>query len=82
MGLTVVLEKEEETPAHCVYAVGADTAPVGRLRLRKASGDVAVLALSDADAAPPRSVYLAHVVPRLQTYHDAGTYPEREEWTV
>jgi len=82
MGLTVVLDKEEETPAHCVYAVGSDTAAVGRLRLRKASGAVAVLGLSDSEDAPPRSVYLAHVVPRLQAYHDADTYPNREAWTV
>jgi len=82
MGLTVVLEKEEETPDHCVYTVGSDAAAVGRLRLRKASGAVAVLDLSASDDAPPRSVYLAHVVPRLQAFHDAGTYPDREQWTV
>ena len=82
MALTVVLEKTEDTEASCVYVVGSDTTPVGRLRLQKESGDVEVLPLPDPDDAPPRSVYLAHAVPRLQAYHDAGRYPDREEWRV
>jgi len=82
MGRTVVLKKEAETAAHCVYAVGSGAAPVGRLRLRKPSGDVEVLDLPDPDDGTSRSLYLADAVPRLQAYHDAGTYPDREQWTV
>jgi len=82
MGLTVVVEKEADTAAHCVYAVGSPAAPVGRLQLRKRTGDVAVLDFEEPDDGPSRSFYLAHVVPRLQAYHDAGTYPDRDQWTV
>jgi len=82
MGLTVVLNKEAETTAHCVYVVGADAGPLGRLRLRKPSGDVEVLDLSAPEDGSSRALYLAQAVPRLQAYHDAGTYPDREQWTV
>jgi hypothetical protein len=81
VGLELSVRKTEETPAYCVYAFGPPGAPTGRARLRKASGDVELTALPDRDdAAPP--FYLAHLVPHLQAYHDAGTYPERDRWAL
>ncbi len=81
MGLTLVVEKEEDTATHCVYAFGPPTDTVGQVRLSKASGDVEVLGeLAEADGANKR-FYLAHLVPRLHAYHDRGSFPTRDRWT-
>jgi hypothetical protein len=80
MGLPIVVEKEEETPAHCVYAFGPPGAPAGRARLLRASGDVEVLERPPPAEGTSASFYLAHLVARLQSYHEAGSYPDRDRW--
>lgn len=81
MGLELSVRKTEDTPAYCVYAFGPPDARTGRARLQKASGDVELTALPDRDDAST-SFYLAHLVPRLQAYHDASTYPDRDRWAL
>jgi hypothetical protein len=80
MGVPIVVEKREDTPEYCVYAFGAPEAPVGRARLQKATGDVALLALNESGDGPSEQFYLAHLVPRLHGYHDRGTYPASDQW--
>jgi hypothetical protein len=82
MGVPISIEKTDETSAHCVYTFGPPDAPVGRARLDKASGDVELLALDESSDGPSEQFYLAHLVPRLQRYHDQGTYPPAEQWTA
>ena len=80
MGVPISIEKKEETPTHCVYAFGAPDTTVGRARLEKASGDVALLDLTESGEGASEQFYLAHLVPRLQRYHDRGTYPSADRW--
>ncbi|MFB6249972.1 MAG: hypothetical protein ABEL97_15550 [Salinibacter sp.] len=82
VGLELSVRKTDETPAYCVYAFGPPGAPTGRARLQKDSGDVELTALPDRDDGSSASFYLAHLVPRLQAYHDAGTYPDGDRWTL
>jgi hypothetical protein len=85
MGLELSVVKKEETAAHCVYVFGPPAAPVGRVRLDKSSGDIELLSLpdgNDSDVPAGSRFYLAHLVPRLQAYHDRGAYPARDQWTV
>jgi len=82
MGVPISIEKKEETATHCVYAFGAPDTTVGRARLEKASGDVALLDLTESGDGPSEQFYLAHLVPRLQAYHDRGTYPPDDQWTA
>lgn len=80
MGVPIVVDKTADTPDHCVYAFGAPETTVGRVRLAKASGDVELLTLSDNGDGPSEQFYLAHLVPRLQDYHDRATYPAHDRW--
>jgi hypothetical protein len=82
MGLPLVVEKEEDTATHCVYAFGSPTDTIGRVRLLKGSGDVEVLDELEETDGPSAQFYLAHLVPRLHTYHDRDSYPAQDEWTV
>ncbi len=82
VGLELSVRKTEETPAYCVYAFGSPDETAGRVRLHKASGDVDLLTLADTADGPDERFYLAHLVPHLQAYHDAGTYPERDRWAL
>lgn len=82
MSLSVVLKKEDETDDWCIYAFGTASETLGRVRLRKESGDIEILALDESPDAPGRSFYLAHVVPRLHNYHDRDAYPKQDRWTL
>ena len=82
MGLELAVTKAEETPSCCVYTFGPPDGPTGRARLQKDAGDVELTALPDRDDGASASFYLAHLVPRLQAYHDAGTYPDHDRWAV
>lgn len=82
MSLSIVVEKENETDDWCLYAFGTTDETVGRVRLRKSSGDIEILDLDDPDGAPSRSFYLTHLVPHLHTYYDQDTYPAQDRWTV
>lgn len=80
MGLSICVEKVEETHDYLLYAFGESDASVGRMRLYKSSGDIELASLSETADGPDARYYLSHVVPRLQSYHDRGTYPESEQW--
>jgi hypothetical protein len=80
MGLSMAVEKVEESPEDCVYTFGPPDAAVGRARLQKADGDVELLALDETGDGPSEQFYLAQLVPRLHDYHDRDTYPDRDEW--
>jgi hypothetical protein len=80
MAVPIVVEKTEDAAAHCVYAFGGPEATVGRARLEKETGAVELLALDERGDGPSEQFYLAHVVARLQGYHDRGRYPAREQW--
>ncbi len=80
MALPILVTKVNETSADCVYTFGSPEAAVGRVRLHKASGDVELIELSKRDSAPSEKFYLAHLIPRLQLYHDRGTYPAQDRW--
>ena len=82
MSLSLVVEKDEDTDDACVYVFGAPEETAGRVRLQKSSGDVEVLTLSDSMTGANPRFLLAHLVPRLHDYHDRGTYPDRDQWTV
>ena len=80
MGLPIFVDKVEEARDYFLYAFGPPGDPVGRVRLYKSSGDIELASFSGPTDGPGRRYYLAHVVPRLQSYHDRGTYPESERW--
>ena len=80
MGVSIRVTKVEESPEACVYAFGSGGDPVGRVRLDKATGDVELLALNENPEGPSEQYCLAHVVPRLHTYHDRETYPASDQW--
>jgi hypothetical protein len=82
MSLELSVTKTEETRAYCVYTFGPPGGPTGRARLHKDAGDVELTVLPDRDDGSSVSFYLAHLVPRLQAYHDAGTYPDRDHWAL
>lgn len=82
MGLLLVVEKEEETPDHCVYAFGPSETTVGRVQIHKSSGDLELITLSETDELPDERFYLANLVPRLQEYHAQDSYPDRDQWTT
>lgn len=82
MGLSLVVEKNAETDDACVYAFGLPAETAGRVRLQKTSGDVEVLSLSDTTTGANPHFLLAHLVPHLHDYHDRGTYPDRDQWSV
>ncbi|MFB6279322.1 MAG: hypothetical protein ABEK75_07435 [Salinibacter sp.] len=82
MGLPMSVEKVEEAHDYLLYAFGPPGAPVGRVRLYPDSGDIALAALSETPDGPDERYYLAQVVPRLQSYHDRGTYPDTDRWEV
>lgn len=82
MSLELSVVKEEETADDCVYAFGPPADPVGRVRLHKASGDIELLDVPERSDGLNEHFYLAHLVPRLQAYHDRGTYPDRDRWTA
>jgi len=82
MGLSMSVEKVEDTPEYCVYTFGAPETHVGRVRVHKSSGDVELMELAEHDDTPSEQYYLAHLVPRLQSYHDRGSYPSDERWEV
>lgn len=82
MSLDLALEKEEDTPDWCIYTFGGPSASVGRVRLHKDSGDVEILDLDASAQGPSQHFYLAHLVPRLHTYHDRSTYPDQDRWTA
>jgi hypothetical protein len=82
MGLSISLEKVEEARDYLLYAFGPPNEPVGRVRLYKSSGDIELATFSETADGPDERYYLAHVVPRLQTYQDDGDYPDSERWEV
>jgi len=80
MGLPIAVEKVEEARDYLLYTFGPPDEPVGRVRLYKSSGDIELAAFSGTGEGPDERYYLAHVVPRLQSFHDRGAYPESEKW--
>jgi len=74
------VEKVEEAQDYVLYAFGSPDAPVGRVRLYTSSGDIELASLSAPDDSPDERYYLAQTVPRLQSYHEQGTYPETDHW--
>jgi hypothetical protein len=80
MGLPISVEKVEEAQDYLLYAFGPPNEAVGRVRLYKSSGDIELTSFSGTGDGPDERYYLAHVVPRLQSYHDRDTYPESEQW--
>lgn len=82
MGLPMSVEKVEEARGYFLYAFGPPDEPVGRVRLDKSSGDIELASFSESDDSPDERYYLAHVVPRLQSYQEQDTYPNAEQWEV
>lgn len=82
MAVTVSVEKQDESCEWCVYAFGGPDAKVGRLTLDKMSGDIEIDELSEAPGSANKEYYLAHVVPRLQSYHEEHVYPDSDKWQV
>jgi hypothetical protein len=82
MGLPISVEKIEETHDYLLYASGGPNTSVGCVRLYKSSGDIELATFSETDEGPDRRYYLAHVVPRLRSYHDRGAYPDTDQWTA
>lgn len=82
MSIPVSVQKEDETDDRCTYVFSGPDDPMGRLVVDKDTGHIEVDSLADSDASPNERHYLAHVVPRLQTYHEQGTYPDADEWTL
>jgi hypothetical protein len=80
MGLTISLEKVEAAGEYLLYAFGPPDETVGRVRLYPSSGDIELASLSETGDGPDERYYLAHVVPRLQSYHERDIYPETEQW--
>ena len=80
MGLPIILEKVEETRDCVLYAFGSADTTVGRVRLYKSTGDIELASLSETTERPDERYYLAQVVPRLQSYHDRGAYPDSDQW--
>lgn len=76
------VEKEEETDEACVYAFGVSEAPVGRVRVVKASGDVEIAEVPENTEGPDPRFLLAHLVPRFHEYQARQTYPDRDRWEV
>lgn len=82
MGIELSLIKTEETRTDCVYAFGSSNETIGRVRLHKRSGDIELLNTPEMDGGGTERYYLAHAVPRLQSYHDRTEYPPRDHWNV
>lgn len=82
MALVLHLEKKGETAEDCEYSFGSGQETAGRVRLEKASGNIELLEVSETDEGPSRQFYLAHLVPRLQGYHDRETYPSNDRFSV
>ena len=80
MGLPISVEKVEKAQDYLLYAFGPPNEAVGRVRLYTASGDIELASFSETPDGPAERYYLAHVVPRLQSYHDRGTYPDADQW--
>jgi len=80
MGLPIILEKVEETRDCVLYAFGSADTTVGRVRLYKSTGDIELASFSETTERPDERYYLAQVVPRLQSYHDRGAYPDSDQW--
>ncbi len=80
MGLPISVEKVEEARDYLLYAFGPPDEAVGRVRVYTLSGDIELASLSETADGPDERYYLAHVVPRLQSYHDRGTYPDTDQW--
>ena len=80
MGVPMTLQKIEEAQEYLLYAFGPPDTPVGRVRLYKSSGDVELASLSETGDGADQRYYLAQAVPRLQSYHERGTYPDADRW--
>ena len=80
MGLPIILEKVKETRDCVLYAFGSADTTVGRVRLYKSTGDIELASFSETTERPDERYYLAQVVPRLQSYHDRGAYPDSDQW--
>ena len=80
MGLPIILEKVKETRDCILYAFGSADTTVGRVRLYKSTGDIELASFSETTERPDERYYLAQVVPRLQSYHDRGVYPDSDQW--
>ena len=80
MGLPIILEKVEETRDCVLYAFGSADTTVGRVHLCKSTGDIELASFSETTERPDERYYLAQVVPRLQSYHDRGAYPDSDQW--
>lgn len=82
MGLPISVKKIEEAQNYLLYAFGPPDASVGRVRLYKSTGDIELASLSSPDDGPDERYYLAHAVPRLQSYHERDSYPSLDRWEV
>lgn len=82
MAFVLHLEKKEETADDCEYSFGSGQETAGRVRLEKASGNIEILEVAETDDGPSKQFYLAHLVPRLQGYHDRGRYPPHDRLSV
>ena len=82
MGLRILVKKIEEAQAYVLYAFGPPESSVGRVRLYKSSGNIELASFSETDSGPDQRYYLAHVVPRLQAYHDESSFPDADRWEL
>ena len=80
MGLPIILKKMEEARDCVLYAFGSAGMTVGRVRLYKSTGNIELASFSETTERPDERYYLAQVVPRLQSYHDRGAYPDSDQW--
>ena len=62
------------------YAFGTEANTAGRVAVDPDSGDIEIVHLNDEMPPPGAKFYLAAVVPRLQRYHDAGSFPDTDAW--
>lgn len=82
MSLTVSLTKRDEDANRCIYRFGTPEQPMGQVVLHKESGDIDLVDPPTKGEGPNERYVLAHVVPRLQTYHDRSQYPDSDRWEV
>lgn len=82
MGLSLYLEKQEETASSCVYTFGPSDTSVGRVVLDKETGDIELQTLDSTSEGPSEKYYLAQAVSRLQEYQEQHRYPASDEWEV
>lgn len=82
MELALQVNKEAETEHGCVYSFGSPQNTAGRARIDKSSGDIELLEMEEMGDGPSKQFYLAHLIPRLQDYHERETYPPDDRWSL